>query len=403
MDPAFVGLTMRPQVYFLARGDVFKKPLAKRVLYSMNILPIFRKEDSLNNHEKNEITYDLCSNLLAKKKFIIIYPEGYCVQEKKLRPLKKGAARLAFHALQKNNWEIDLHILPVGVNYSNPNKFQSDIVIHFGKPIRILDYKNDYLNNPNKVTYNLTRFLEQEMKKLLVIIDNRDLEPFAEQIEILYGKELAYRYGFSLKDKLAVYQMRRAIGQNLNKANEALNIEMADLYADTKRYFNDLNKLNLRDFLLDDGLQRKPVFFKTLLAVLLGFFMWPAFWLNYYVFHLPHKIAKKTTRAIEFYPSVLIGSGAILFTLYFVLISVLAAIFLSKIWIIPCMIILLIGWSFLTIPFYRFIQKLKGAYRFNKLLKINQPMLAALYEQRIKILSELDNFFKRWGFNYPNL
>jgi len=403
MDPSFVGLSLRQQIYFLARGDVFKNPFARWALVSLNILPIYRKVDSENNHEKNKLTYDLCADLLAKNKFIVIYPEGYCVQEKKLRTLKKGTSRLAFHALEKFNWDMDLYILPTGVNYSNPNKFQSDLVIHYGKPIRVQDYKQAYLKDKNKANYDLTRFLEEKMRKLLVIIDNRDLESFAEQIEIIYGKELAYRYNFNLKEKKEVYQMRRAIGSALNKANTSATEALVDLYADTKKYFNDIKKENLRDFLLTDGLIKKSVFNKTVLAVLCGIFLFPILRYTRFPFTYPHKIAKRATKVIEFYPSVLIGSGALLFTLYFLITALLLGFFLPVYWLFPLIIVFLITSAFLAVPYYRFVQKLKGAYRFNKLLKYKQQKLADLYEQRLSVIRQLDVFFDTWGFEFPNL
>ena len=51
---------------------------------------------------KNDATYEKTYELLGKNDWIVIFPEGDCVQEKHLRPIKKGTARMAFGAMEKD-------------------------------------------------------------------------------------------------------------------------------------------------------------------------------------------------------------------------------------------------------------------------------------------------------------
>ena len=61
----------------------------------------------------------------------MIFSEGLCINEWKLRPLKKGTARLAF-----SSWEegIELTVLPAGINYHSFTSFGKIVHINFGKP-----------------------------------------------------------------------------------------------------------------------------------------------------------------------------------------------------------------------------------------------------------------------------
>ena len=382
MDPIFVGVTMGPQIHFLARGDVFKTPFVKWVLGQINILPIFRKEDSDNNHEKNELTYHLCADLFKQNKFIVIYPEGYCVQEKKLRPLKKGATRLAFFTMEKYNWDLDLHILPTGVNYSNPNRFQSDLVINYGKAIRISDFKEEYYQDKNKVNTELTRILEDRMKDLLIIIDNRKLEPLADAVEKIYKKEIINQYSINYKNKNQIFKLRKAIGKSINESAKTNTEELEALSLYSSEYFKNLEKNNLRDWLLENSDKKQNYTKELIWFILCSPLFGIAFLLNRFAFRYPYKIARKKVKLVEFFPSVLIGSGAIIFALYFILLSLLVSFFLPTMFFAPLITLLLIALAFGTVPYYRNFKKLSGKIHFNHLLNKKSSVLRELFNQR---------------------
>jgi len=117
----------------LARGDVFKKPFFIRLLTALKILPVYRSSEGVENLSENYKTFEACVEILRKKGIITIFSEGKCVNEWHLRPLKKGTARLAIKAWQEN---IDLSVIPVGINYSSFTRFGKNVFINFGVPIR---------------------------------------------------------------------------------------------------------------------------------------------------------------------------------------------------------------------------------------------------------------------------
>ncbi|WP_372490022.1 1-acyl-sn-glycerol-3-phosphate acyltransferase [Chitinophaga sedimenti] len=72
--------------------------------------------------------------IFRKNGIVLIFAEGICIQEWKLRPLKKGTARMAISAWEDAGTK-DLTILPIGVNYSSFKDFNSSIYINVGAPI----------------------------------------------------------------------------------------------------------------------------------------------------------------------------------------------------------------------------------------------------------------------------
>ena len=65
-------------------------------------------------------------------------------------PIKTGVAIIALGAEAKYNFELDLSIVPIGLNYSNPHNFKSDVFVNIGKPIKVSDYKDIYLKDPKE-------------------------------------------------------------------------------------------------------------------------------------------------------------------------------------------------------------------------------------------------------------
>lgn len=135
-DPILFTYVAYPvRTYYLARGDAFKPGLISWILEKIGIVPIFRIQDGgKEGLKKNDEAYRRVNHLLGKNSKIIVFAEGLCVQERRLRPLKKGVARMVFGAYTAIK-DDRLMVYPVGVNYSQPDKFRSDLFYNVGEPI----------------------------------------------------------------------------------------------------------------------------------------------------------------------------------------------------------------------------------------------------------------------------
>src|SRR5579885_417410 len=57
LDALIITVYYRRPIYYIARGDAFKKPFGAKVLSFLNNVPIFRREEGANNLYKNEETF----------------------------------------------------------------------------------------------------------------------------------------------------------------------------------------------------------------------------------------------------------------------------------------------------------------------------------------------------------
>jgi 1-acyl-sn-glycerol-3-phosphate acyltransferase len=96
-------------------------------------------------------------DLLLNGKMLVIFPEGG-ICKGKLHPLKPGISRLALTA-ESNHPGLGVKIVPISIDYSQPYpSWGTDVSIHIGKPINVVDY--------------LSGCLKQDAKHLMVDISN---------------------------------------------------------------------------------------------------------------------------------------------------------------------------------------------------------------------------------------
>jgi 1-acyl-sn-glycerol-3-phosphate acyltransferase len=134
MDALLIVCSSGRYTHFLARADIFKKSWAKKLLQLINIIPIYRIRDGWQSLAQNQQTFDACSQILHQREPIVIFPEGNHGSARRLRPLSKGFTRVAFEALRAQP-NLPLHIVPVGLNYSEPQRARSAVHIIYGTPL----------------------------------------------------------------------------------------------------------------------------------------------------------------------------------------------------------------------------------------------------------------------------
>ncbi|MFT7606398.1 MAG: 1-acyl-sn-glycerol-3-phosphate acyltransferase, partial [Saprospiraceae bacterium] len=170
LDPVMVGAFIKRPVHFIVRGDIFKGKFILAFLNGLKMLPIFRFRDGYSSLKNNQATLETVYEKLSQNRCVLILAEGETKHEKRLRPIQKGTARMAFGAIEAQG-DLDILIIPVGVNYSDSDAYRSFVMTEFGKPIHLNDYKPVYQENPRKAIKQLTGRIEKEMRSLVIHIE----------------------------------------------------------------------------------------------------------------------------------------------------------------------------------------------------------------------------------------
>ena len=167
IDPLIVAVNNPRVQHFLVRAASFKKPLIKRFLESLNLMPIYRMRDGVKQLGNNKDVFDKCFTLLNNQKALMIFPEGSHDKRRTVRTLSKGFSRIVFGALEQNP-ALQIHIIPVGLTYQNPSVYPSNVCLHYGTPILANDfYKPLIINSEIK---RLKDVITSQLKTLCVHI-----------------------------------------------------------------------------------------------------------------------------------------------------------------------------------------------------------------------------------------
>ena len=170
MDALLVVTSNGSFTHFLTRADIFKKGFVHWLLSTINLVPIYRIRDGWNALDRNQETFNQCTELFEKGESILIFPEGNHGKYRRLRPLSKGFTRVVFEALQKDP-SLQLYIVPVGLNYTAHRSFFSSVSVYYGKPL----LTNSYFDQPQPNGANqLRQDLAQSMQNLITHVDDEE-------------------------------------------------------------------------------------------------------------------------------------------------------------------------------------------------------------------------------------
>lgn len=396
MDPICITYVSYPlRLKYMARGDAFKPGLVSFLLDQIGIVPIFRLRDGgKEGLQKNDESYKRVNQLLKRNAKIIIFAEGLCIQERRLRPLKKGVPRMVFGAYDflRNK---DLVVVPVGVNYSDADRFRSDLFYNTGTPIKVSDFESIYKENPAKAYNQFLQLLTAKMKELVTHINDPENDTLVVQLEEMVMQEWLQKMGLNkgLENEFKVSQYLTEIINNITDSNKDMVVELRHK---TNSYFSKLKKHKIKDWLVNpihkDDVNQKNLLLRQLLIML----TLPINCLGYIAAYLPYKASVKATKAIvkknmEFYASFAVGLGAFIFlfnfSLWFSIIYVYSPNILWPLMIVP--VLMICAWFSLRMN--AFIKKTKGLRRYLN-LKEERKELEQMRSDIMTTLNGLTNF-----------
>jgi 1-acyl-sn-glycerol-3-phosphate acyltransferase len=183
LDATLVAYLMRKNTYFLVRSDVFRGKVINWIFKKLYLIPISRGKDKRRNMaEFNRKTFEKCVQHLAARKPVLIFPEGESKANYQLASFKKGIARLAFQAEDEHDFNLEVHVIPVTINYQNHFKGNSDVWIKYCDPVLLGEYKNTFELSPAKAMNEFIKNLENTISENLVKFkDYNDAKPFFKQ------------------------------------------------------------------------------------------------------------------------------------------------------------------------------------------------------------------------------
>ncbi|MCG8330830.1 MAG: 1-acyl-sn-glycerol-3-phosphate acyltransferase [Chitinophagales bacterium] len=396
IDPILISVNTGLYPAFLTKSDVFQHPLVRRFLFSIRMLPIYRRRDGEDFIQRNEEVFDVSIQQLEAKLQFVIFAEGSHSSFRRLRELKKGFARIGFEALERNKGELDVQIVPVGVEYSDFRKMHQTVTQTYGVPIPLKKYLADYRQNPQLSLNIIKADVYQALQKLVVHIPT---EEYYDEVEALRRIAGPWLYGYLKIDQTDPHQ-RMAAEQQMIDAQTALEANdptaMQRLAKLVNIYQGELEKNNIRPWLIHSP---SPSLIFLLAKLLLLILLSPLYLLGVLTSYLPYKLpvwfTERTFKDFMYHPAVNMTGGMVLFPLFWLVETVLVhAIWGNGMLTLAFALIMPIA-AWFSLRYWIWLKKWWGRWRFLRFTRNKRAEWKGLKQQYEEIITSIRQMLEK--------
>ena len=335
MDAWVIGMICKQPIYYMAKATLFDSKWKLKLFRGLNMIPINRKGEGVTEGVNNDYSLEECYRILEEKKTLLIFPEGTSYKERVLRKLKSGTARIALEAEARNNGKLNLKVVAVGLNYSQPEKFRSRILINIDQPIAIAPYLKKFEENQFETAQKLTQRFRERLEKVLLTTETKEDE---ETLALIYNFINSKYLSKKERGVTAEVITMKEIKQRLDELKIVRPWLQHEIELKIRSMNWKLEKMKIRSELLDRKF-RYRLFLRQLLTSV--FFIVIAF--PFFIFGLLHHIGQfkltdiiipKLSKDIEYYAPFAVFIGVFLYPISYLLFT----------WVI--------GFHLLNLPWY---------------------------------------------------
>lgn len=395
LDPLVGALFLPRKIHFLANGGIYKIPIVAWLLKKLYTIPIYRQQDSGDATNQNEDSFRACYELLEKQGAIIIFPEGSSEDERKLRKIKTGTARIALGAEMKNNFELGASIVCVGINYTNPRKFQSRLMVDFGLPISLSQYKESYAADNIKAVQDLTNQIKTALESMTVVIQTKEIDELVEKIERLYATTLRQELNVEGHETEQIFTVAQHFADAVHYFEAKEPSRVNSLQISISQYFRQLEKYKLSDSLIVLPILGLSEKIKLLLYAILGL---PIYLLglvhNFLPYQLPSLFTNAITKDITYHAAMNLVFGIFTFLSFYIGFGIGFYHFIPSFGYLFAYLLLLAFAGFFAYKYWYFLMDLIGRWRISNILHTSDFQL--LLNHRKAIIEELEKAKKEY-------
>lgn len=379
MDAALLGILLKRQAYFFARGDVFVNRPVQTLLYWLHMMPVHNHERGRNTIEANRDSFSDGQQILSKGGIVVFFPESTSHTERQLWPFRKGVFRLAFKTAADNGFSFEIPIISIGITYEHATAGRTEVQVHAGKPLLLSAYKKAYEENPAATLLRISKDAYRVMYQKVLHIENKNRLQTAEHCFIINRNNYSSKKPAWKIHSEKQLEQERFICQRINNVTGPVfeNIEQQSAV-----YFNELQKNQLEDKTLS------PAFSFGSGKKILLWLGFPLYVAGIIVNGVPVLIARlivdnKVYRP-DFYSWIFVACYAVLYFLWLTLLLIL-----SLFWGWPYTISLLIVMPVTGIFAYIYKGWLKEADQEKKIRRVSAKQVDFLKQQRALVWSQI--------------
>src|SRR5664279_3233140 len=380
MDALAVLFTHKGQPIFLARADIFKRKTIAAVLYFLKILPVYRLRDGFSSVKANDEIFSKTIDVLKNRNGVVILPEGDHAGFRRLRQLKKGICRVAFQSDEATGFTLKIKIIPVALDFSNYARFRQVLTVEYGKPIEVSEYFDSYKVSPERALNELRSRLSDEMKGIMVHIEEDDYEAIDELRGMINGRfSDDIRFPKLFRDRILINKI------NLLKTSEPdLFSKLCSLSINVKKNAKELKT----DYRL---LEKKKHPLGWLIAGMIGIVLTFPLFIYGNIFNLTFlEIPNLQIRKIkdpQFHSSIRYGISLALAFVFLPLYLILSLFIFSSWWLGLLIFFTLPLSGLFAWNYYLQFRRIKGGFRIRSLIKQKNKAFSLLRKNHTELVN----------------
>lgn len=391
LDPIVIGILMKRPIYFLAANEFMGKGLVNLALQKwFNMIPVFRPSTSPEKTSKNKDAFDSCYKHLQNDGVVLIFPEGSSVTANRLRTLKTGAARIALGAERTTDKELNVQIIPIGINYSDSHSFQGDVLLNIGRPVMTNDLElTGDIDSQTRVK-SLTQLMENRLRDTLIHLNDERLDSIYDKVAIVANHQ------FGGEDERTLNLKKKfSLGQKIQEV----------LHAHLEKHPNLIVAMNKR---LDDYLKRVELYGVSdasismlspkikvydYLRIVFGI---PVFLFGFAFNAIPYYISvwlySKLTISLAFRGSIGMSLSLVIYLIWYTSLWIIVAQ-ISHIWWLGFLFVVFVYTTGrFTVRYLHLVYYLREKGHLRKLLQKNQNILRSLLHEREGIIKDIEKY-----------
>ena len=396
MDPMVVATCIHRPIHFLAAAEFFGKGF-KAWAYQklLNMIPVYRPSVLPTEIHNNEAVFSKCFELLGSGGALLVFPEGNSVTEKRIRKLKTGVARMALGTKDNSTGKVEVEVIPIGLNYTNPHRFRSDLFINIGEPISTKEFSTDKFE-----VERLTQQIEERLKETILHVQHEELDSIVKKVALILKSNFknADKTLPSKKDEFTYQQKVIKSIQAISK-NQPHLITHLELKLDS--YLNKIKQLEISDAsvaelsILVSGWELFRLVF-TLPLFLIGFITNSIpYYLTVFYFRKLNLFSRdghelpRTKVNQAFKGSIAMGIGMVFFILCYLIAASISICVTKNTWIGISLLILFYFSGLFCMRYIRWFVLFNQKLKFRKLINKKQELVTSLITERQEIMEEL--------------
>jgi len=321
---------------------------------------------------------------------LVVFPEGLSHADMKVRPLRPGTARIALAAAEGGS---DVAVVPVGLDFTDPGTFRSDVTVHVGSPVSVAPFLATHPEDRRLAEQELTDLLHDRLAALTRHIDDARLETLVRSLSEIYADHVARE----LDNSQGLSSRLRAEQEIIRAAHYFAGREpglIQEVSAQLRAHLRKLRLLHVHPSSITPGRWSRDLPGRVAAVVLAPLAL--AGWLaNAVPYYLPRVFVPPYQQEPEMIATVKLTAGAVIFPLYYLLLWAAGSIWVGA-GVAFLGVLAVVGLGLFTILFYERLLVRWPLWHVTAKPRWRWHLLRLLARERAEIVRHLDRLKERY-------